>query len=64
MKLAIDLTAAQADQLKVEASRLGVPAEALARAAVLDLISVRSEDFRRIAEQILRKNAELYERLA
>jgi hypothetical protein len=64
VKLAIDLTSAQADQLEVEAARLGVPAETLARAAVLDLITARSEDFRRAAEQVIRKNLELYERLA
>jgi hypothetical protein len=64
VKLAVDLTAAQADMLKGEASRLGVPVEDLARAAVLELISARSEEFRRAAEQVVRKNLELYDRIA
>ena len=64
MKLAIDLTAAQAEMLRGEALRFGVPPEDLARAAVLELISARSEEFRQAAEQIVRKNLELYERLA
>jgi len=64
MKLAIDLTPAQADLLRGEASRLGVPVEDLARAAVIELLSSRSEEFRKDAEQVVRKNLDLYERLA
>lgn len=64
MKVAIELTAGQADLLRQEAARLGVPAEELARAAVVNLLSASAEDFRRAAEQVIRKNAELYERLA
>ena len=64
MKLAIDLSPAQVDLLRGEASRLGVPVEELAKAAVVELLSSRSEEFRRAAEQVVRKNLGLYERLA
>jgi hypothetical protein len=36
----------------------------LARAAVTDLLADRDDDFRAAADRILRKNAELYRRLA
>jgi hypothetical protein len=64
VRIAIDLTPTQANHLHLEATRLGVPPEDLARAAVLDLISSRPEDFRKAAEYVLLKNRELYERLA
>ena len=64
MKLTIDLSTAQAERLHQEAERLGLAPEALARAAVADLLGVPGEDFKRAAERILRKNEELYRRLA
>ncbi len=63
MKLTIDLSDAQAERLRGEAERLGVAAEELARAAVADLL-VTSDDFATAAERVLRKNEELYRRLA
>lgn len=64
MKVAIELTASQATLLRQQAARLGVPAEELARAAVVDLLTTRAEDFGAAAEHVVRKNAELYKRLA
>jgi hypothetical protein len=64
MKLSIELTAAENEKLRAEAARLGVEPEALARAALADLLSNEEEDFRKAAEHVLRKNEELYRRLA
>ena len=64
MKVAIELTATQAALLRQQAAHLGVPAEELARAAVIDLLSGASEDFQRAAERVIAKNTELYKRLA
>jgi len=64
MRVAIDLTELQADRLREEAARLGVAPEELAKAAVADLLTAHREDFREAAEHVLRKNEELYRRLA
>jgi hypothetical protein len=64
VRLAIDLSPAQAEQLRLEAERLGLTAEALARAAIVDLLASTGEDFATAAERILKKNEELYRRLA
>jgi hypothetical protein len=64
MKVSIELSAAQAERLRLEAERLGLTPEELAKAAVADLLSSAGEDFRVAAERVLRKNEELYRRLA
>lgn len=64
MKLAIDLGPSQMKRLRDEASRLGVPLEELARATVVDLLSVPSDDFERALSRVLDKNQELYKRLS
>jgi hypothetical protein len=64
MKVAFDLPPAQAEKLQQEAERLGLKPADLARAAVVDLLATRDEDFRTAAERVLRKNEELYRRLA
>lgn len=64
MELAIELPAAQAARLREEAARLGVPPAELARAAVADLLAARDDDFRAAAERVVRKNHDLYRRLA
>jgi hypothetical protein len=64
MKVAFELPAAQAEKLRQEAERLGVSPDELARAAVADLLAVRDEDFSVAAERVLRKNEDLYRRLA
>ena len=64
MKLSIELTEAENEKLRTGAVRLGVEPEALARAALADLLSNEEDDFREVAEHVLRKNGELYRRLA
>ena len=64
MKLAIDLSPAQVERLRQEAERLGVAVEDLARAVLADLLTTPDEDFKTAAERVLRKNEELYRRLA
>ena len=64
MKILIELPPAQADKLREEAARHGISPEELARAAVTDLLGTSDEDFRSAAERVLRKNKELYKRLA
>ena len=48
----------------MEAERLGVAAEDLLRAAVVDLLEGRDEPFLSAARHVVEKNAELYKRLA
>ena len=64
MKLDIELSPAQAERLRQEAERLSVTPEELARAALTDLLSEPDEGFKVAAERVLRKNNELYRRLA
>ena len=64
MKLDIELSPAQAERLREEAERLGVTPEELARAALSDLLSEPDETFNTAVERVLRKNDELYRRLA
>lgn len=64
MKLTIDLSSVQAQRLRDEAARLGLAPEDLARAALADLLANRDDDFKTAAERVLRKNEELYRRLA
>jgi len=64
MKLSIDLSPAQAERLRLEAERLGLAPEDLARAAIADLLATPGDDFKTAAEHVLRKNKELYRRLA
>jgi len=64
VKLTIDLSPAQAERLRQEAERLGLAPEDLARAAIADLLATPDEEFRHAADRVLRKNEELYRRLA
>jgi hypothetical protein len=64
MKLALELPQAQADKLRIEADRLGLSPEELARAAVSDLLANPDAGFRAAASRVLAKNQELYRRLA
>ena len=63
MKLAIELSEAQERRLAEIAARLGVPAESLAEAAVRELVDQSSAEFDEVAQRLLAKNGELYERL-
>jgi hypothetical protein len=64
MKLSIELDESQGTRLREEAARLGVEPAALARAALVDLLRGEDEAFQKAAEHVLRKNEELYRRLA
>lgn len=64
MKVAFELTPAQAEKLRLEAERLGITPEQLAHAAVTDLLATPDDSFRTAAERVLQKNEELYRRLA
>ncbi len=64
MKLSVELTGPQEEQLAEEARRLHVRIEELATAALQDLLAQRETDFRDAATRVLEKNRELYRRLA
>lgn len=51
-------------QLKEIANRFRVAPEELVRASVEELLARPEEDFQRALDYVLRKNAELYSRLA
>jgi hypothetical protein len=64
MNVAFELPPAQAEKLRQAAEQLGISPSELARAAVADLLAERDDDFQKAAERVLRKNADLYRRLA
>lgn len=64
MRVAIELTESQVDELRARAKRLGLAPEELAGAVVADLLSAPEPDFNEAAERVLSKNSELYRRLA
>jgi hypothetical protein len=64
MRLTIDLSPTQAERLRHQAELLGIAPEDLARAALSDLLATRDEDFQAAADRVMRKNEELYRRLA
>lgn len=63
MKIAIQLSDAQERRLAEIAARLDIPAESLAEAAVRELVDQSEGEFDRVAERLLEKNRELYQRL-
>lgn len=63
MKLAIELTPTEEERLAGVAERLSVSIEDLATAAIRDLASKPDDEFERVADHLLAKNRELYERL-
>lgn len=64
MKLAFELPSAQAEKLRIEAERLGLSPEDLARAALTDLLATPDAEFQAVAARVVAKNRELYRRLA
>ena len=64
MELAIKIRASSGEKLREEAKQLGVSPEVLAAAALDDLLNTSDVEFRAVAQQVLRKNEELYKRLA
>ena len=53
MKLAFELPPAQAEKLRIEAARLGLSPEDLARAALTDLLGTPDADFEAAAARII-----------
>lgn len=51
-------------RLREKARRLGVTPEDLIRLGIEEILGLSDEDFRRAADHVLTKNAELYRRLA
>ena len=64
MRIAIELTDASGERLAQRAKQLGVSTQALARAAVEELVAQPDAGFEEAAARVLAKNAELYRRLA
>ena len=64
MKIALELSAEEAELLSSTAVRLGVRPEELARATITDALSQDKEEFRKAAEYVVEKNRVLYQRLA
>lgn len=64
MTLSLELDEKRIRQLQAIASRLNVSVADLAKAAINDLIAKPDGEFERAAERVLKKNAELYRRLA
>jgi hypothetical protein len=64
MKIVVELSEEEADRLRAAAERLGVRPEDLARAGVADLLKRPEADFQDALEHVLRKNEDLYRRLA
>ena len=62
--ITIALTEDQLARLRDIASRLGVTAEEMARASIVDILAQPEEGFRKAADHVLEKNEELYRRLA
>jgi len=60
----IELTPSQESRLRMEADRLGVAPEVLARLAVEDLLAQPEAAFQEAARRVVEKNRELYDRLA
>lgn len=61
--LTISLPDGRMSKLKEMAADLGTTAEELVRASVEDLLG-RPEEFRKAADYVLKKNEELYRKLA
>jgi hypothetical protein len=55
MEFFIQLSSAQIERLRLEAERLGLKPEELARAAIADLLATTGEDFKATAERVLSK---------
>jgi len=62
--ITIDLPDERAKRLKEMASRLGVSPEELVRVSVEELLARPDEEFERAVDYVLKKNSELYRRLA
>lgn len=62
--ITIDLTDDQVASLREVAARLGMSLEEVVLMGVRQVLTTSDEDFRRAADHVLDKNADLYRRLA
>ena len=64
MRISVEVTGTQEEQLAEFARRLNVAPDALALAALRDLLAQREPDFLTAATRVLEKNRDLYKRLS
>ncbi|MCE9545688.1 MAG: DNA-binding protein [Planctomycetia bacterium] len=64
MHIEFELSGEQAQQLQALTEQLGVDPSELARSTCLEFLSRPADDFVQTAQQVLKKNRELYRRLA
>jgi hypothetical protein len=64
MKISVEITPGQKQQLEEMARQFGIAAEQLASAALQDLLTHDQAEFEAIVSHILQKNRELYKRLS
>jgi hypothetical protein len=62
--ITINITEQQLQKLQSLAQKLGMSTEELLSASVEDLLNSSQNEFNQAASYVLRKNAELYQRLA
>ena len=62
--ITIELPSERLQKLREMALKFGVPMEELVRVSVEDMLTQPEEEFRKAAQYVLKKNAELYKRLA
>jgi len=62
--ITIELTQENVQRLKEMSSKFGISMEELARVGVEDMLSQPDEQFQKAMPYVLKKNAELYKRLA
>lgn len=63
-RITVSLTEEGLLRLQELAARLKISPEELARIGVVDLLALPDDEFGRVMDYVLRKNAELYQRLA
>jgi len=62
--ITIELPSERLQKLQEMASKFGVSMEELVRVSVEDMLTQPEEQFRNAAQYVIKKNAELYKRLA
>jgi hypothetical protein len=62
--ITIELPTERLQKLQEMSQKLGVSMEELVRVSVEDMLTSPEEQFRNAAQYVLKKNAELYKRLA
>ncbi len=62
--ITINLTEERLAKLREKASAYGLSAEELMRASIEHLLGGPEEEFEKVADYVLKKNEELYQRLA